>query len=269
MTSTQAQHATAFHALHTTERPLALANAWDVLSAKLVARAGAPAVATTSAGVAWALGKSDGDRLTRDEVVTATARIVAAADIPVSADVEGGYGDTPDAVAETVTELLAVGVVGINIEDGTRAPEEFTEFVVAAREAAERAGIHLFINARTDVFLGGSGSEEERIAEAVRRAARYAGAGASGIFVPGAVLPGTISALAMEIELPLNIMYRPGVPNVAELGRLGVSRLSLGSSVAEAAYGVAQRAAAELLASGTYHAVAEVADYGELNALLA
>lgn len=267
MTS-QLDLATRFHALHVPGTPLALANAWDGASARIVASTGAPAVATTSAGVAWGLGVADGGHLDRERAVALIRRVVDTVEVPVTADVEDGFGADADAVAETVTQVIAAGAVGINIEDGPRDPAELVARIAAARKAADAAGIPLYVNARIDVFLFRLGAAEDRLGETLARAERYLAAGASGIFVPGVVAPETISALAEGIDAPLNVMVGPGAPPVAELAALGVARVSLGSAVAEAAYGVARRAAEELVKTGTYTAVENGIPYPELNGLM-
>ena len=257
------------HALHDPAAPLALSNAWDVASARVVEAAGASAVATTSAGVAWSLGRPDGDRLGRADLLAVVRRITAAVSVPVTVDAESGFADDAAGVAATVDGLLDAGAVGVNLEDGSRAPDELAARVAAARAAADRAGVALFVNARTDVFLRGIGAPEDRLAETVARARRYVDAGADGVFVPGVVDAATIAELAAAIPAPLNVMVRPGLLPVPELGRLGVARVSLGSTVAEAAYAAAHRAAVELLERGTYGVLADAMDYAELDALVA
>ncbi|MBT2406986.1 MULTISPECIES: isocitrate lyase/phosphoenolpyruvate mutase family protein [unclassified Streptomyces] len=257
-----------FADLHTPAAPLALANAWDVASARLVEAAGAPAVATTSAGVAWSLGAPDGDALARDRALDLVARVAAAVSVPVTADIEGGFGADPAGVAQTVTGVLAAGAVGVNIEDGSRDPADHAERLAAARAAADAAGIPLYINARVDTYLRGLGDEHTRLDETLSRAAAYLRAGASGIFVPGVTDPATVAALAKGIDAPLNILVGPGAPGVTELGALGAARVSLGSWVAEAAYAVVRRATEELLSRGTYGTLADSLAYGELNGLL-
>lgn len=269
MNTTSMQNALLFRSLHDPERPLPLSNAWDAASALIAEASGAPAIATTSAGVAWSLGLPDGDHLDRARAVAAIATIAAAVAVPVSADIEGGYATSAADVAETVHRVLDTGAVGINIEDGPRTSDELAARVAAARRAADRAGVPMFINARTDVFLAGIGVPEQRLAETVARAERYVDAGADGIFVPGVVDVETIAVLATAIRVPLNVMVGAGAPSVAELGRLGAARVSLGSGVAQAAYAVVQRAAAELHTHGTYRATSDALDFGELNALLA
>ncbi|MGW6819162.1 isocitrate lyase/PEP mutase family protein [Streptomyces sp. NPDC055005] len=264
----QVARATAFAGLHTPASPLALANAWDVAGARLVEAAGGAAVATTSAGVAWSLGAPDGDALARDRALDLVARVAAAVSVPVTADIEGGFGADAAGVAETVAGVLAAGAVGINIEDGNRAPADHAERLAAARAAAETAGVPLYVNARVDTYLFGLGEPGGRLDETLRRAAAYLEAGATGIFVPGVTDPATVAELAEGIDAPLNILVGPGAPSVAELGALGVARVSLGSWVAEAAYAVVRRAAEEMLREGTYTSLAGSLPYGELNALL-
>jgi 2-methylisocitrate lyase-like PEP mutase family enzyme len=267
--TTSPGHARLFRSLHDGPSVLALPNAWDVASARLVEDAGAAAVATTSAGVAWSLGAPDGDRLDRDRAVDLVARVVAAVDIPVSADIEGGFADDAYGVADTIRAVLAAGAVGVNLEDadhrgaGALLPAaEQVERIAAAREAA---GDGLFLNARIDTYLR---AVPDPLPETLTRAAAYLAAGADGIFVPGVTDPGTVAALVRGIAAPVNVLAGPGAPPVPQLARLGVARVSLGSSVAEAAYAVVERAARELLAEGTYAALAGAKDYAALNALL-
>ncbi|MFD4370633.1 isocitrate lyase/phosphoenolpyruvate mutase family protein [Streptomyces sp. NPDC058486] len=256
-----------FRSLHTSARPLALANAWDVASARVIETAGAPAIATTSAGVAWSLGRPDGETLTADQVVDLVARIVAAVDVPVTADIEGGYGQDAAGVAETVARVLEAGAVGINIEDGTRPPAELRARIAGAREAAERAGVPLFVNARTDTYLLGLGDPATRLADTLERARAYVDAGADGIFVPGVTDPATIAELAAGISVPLNVMAGPGAPDVAALGGLGVARVSLGAGLAQAAYTATRHAAQRLYGTGDYQPLADAIPFPELNGL--
>lgn len=255
-----------FHALHQ-PGPLALANAWDVASALIVEAAGAKAVATTSAGVAWTLGAPDGNKVERDRVIDLVARIVKVVAVPVTADVESGFGRTAGEVAETMRAVREAGASGVNIEDGIggvlRDVEEQVERLAAAREAAPE----LYINARIDTYLRGIGEPADRLELTLGRAAQFLAAGASGIFVPGVTDLEIVAELAKGIAAPLNVLVGPGAPAVDELAKAGVARISLGSAVAEAAYAVAQRAAVELLTSGTYDSVEGGIEYGELNAL--
>lgn len=262
-------HAELFRSLHVPGRPLVLANAWDAASAALVAAAGAPAVATTSAGVAWSLGAPDGDVLAREQAVELIARIVRAVGVPVTADIESGFGATPDEVAETVRAVVAAGAVGINIEDNShggpavlRPVAEQAERLAAVRDAAADSG--LFVNSRIDTYLAGAGGLDET----VERAIAYLAAGADGVFVPGVADPATVKELVAAIPAPVNILVGPGSPTVAELADLGVARASLGSSIAQAAYALVRRAAEEAYAHGTYESVVDSVDYGTLNGLL-
>lgn len=270
--NTLRDRALAFRVLHVPGRPLVLPNAWDAASARIVEDAGASAVATTSAGLAWALGVADGDRLDRERALEAVARITASVAVPVSADIESGFAKDPAGVADTVRAVLAAGAVGVNIEDALyggegvlRSIAEQAERIAAARAAADAEGVPLFVNARIDTFLRGVGGVDATL----ERAAAFRAAGADGIFVPGAVEPGTVKELADGIEAPLNVLVGPGVPPVAELAALGVARVSAGSSIAAAAYAVVRRAARELLDTGTYGAQTGGLGYGELNSLLA
>ncbi|MFC3573937.1 isocitrate lyase/phosphoenolpyruvate mutase family protein [Streptomyces yaanensis] len=265
------EQALAFRALHVPGRPLVLPNAWDTASARLVEEAGAAAVATTSAGLAWVLGTADGDRLSGGDALAAVARIADAVAVPVSADIETGYADDATGVGDTIRAVLAAGAVGVNIEDGLygdgaplRPVAEQATRIAVAREAADAAGVPLFVNARIDTYLRGAGGLDDTL----ERAAAFLAAGADGVFVPGVVDPVTVKALAEGLEGPLNVLVGPGAPTVAELAALGVARVSAGSAVAEAVHGLVHRAARELLGAGTYGALAGGLDYGNLNGLM-
>lgn len=268
MTTTLADQAQYFRSLHTSDAPLALPNVWDAGSTAVVETAGARAVATTSAGVAWSVGAGDGDHLTRRQAMEALRRVVAVARTPVTADLEGGYAAVPDDVAGTIHEVVDAGAVGINLEDGDRDPAELVRRLLVARRTADKLGVRLFVNARTDVFLRGIGREADRADEVVARAGQYVAAGADGLFVPGLTDLGVLAELTARVAVPVNVMAGPDSPDVASLGRAGVARVSLGSGVAQAAYAVAARAATEMLTHGTYGALANGLDYGELNGLL-
>ena len=243
-----------------------LPNAWDVASAVVIAAAGAKAIATTSAGVAWSLGVPDGAELGAERLAAVVARIVAAVDVPVSADIEAGYGN----VAATVEAVVRAGAVGINVEDSSAGvlldPAEQANRLAAARAAATDAadGAHVWINARTDVFLAGPGNLDE----ALERSTAYAAAGADSLFVPGLTDPARIAELAAG-PLPVAVMAGPGAPPVADLSAAGVVRISLGSAIGQAAYGLAARIATELLTTGTYESTAEGVDYATMNHALA
>jgi 2-methylisocitrate lyase-like PEP mutase family enzyme len=270
--ASQRERAEEFHRLHHGE-VLVLPNAWDAASARLVEQAGAVAVATTSGGLAWSLGFPDGDRVPREAAVAAVARIAAAVTVPVSADIESGFGETLEALAATVGAVLDAGAVGVNVEDfagdGLRPGAAQAERIAMVRRTADAAGVPLFVNARVDVFLRSVGDPADRLAETVRRAAAYAEAGADGIFVPGVLDPPVLRELVAAVSKPLNVLAGPGAAPVAELAALGVRRVSVGTWLAEAAYGTARRAAVELLTAGTYEAMTgSGVDYAELNTLL-
>ena len=230
--------ATRFHQLHArdAERLLVLPNAWDAMTARLVEEAGAQAIATTSAGVAWAMGYPDGQKIPRRTMLDAVRLVAGAVRLPVTADVESGYGEgTPADVAETVRGVIEAGGVGVNLEDAPGrdgAPlleaERHAERIAAARAAADAAGVRLFINARTDPFVRKVPADDEaRLEESVRRARLYLAAGADGIFVPLAPTA-VIGRLAAAIDAPLNVIAGPGSPTIGELRALGVRRVSLG-----------------------------------------
>jgi 2-methylisocitrate lyase-like PEP mutase family enzyme len=273
-TSAAKARALALHGLHERKnqngQPLVFPNAWDVLSARIVEAAGFPAIATSSASVAWSLGYPDGERCGRDEMLAVAARIVRAVKVPVTADLEAGYGD----VDATVTAAIAVGVVGMNLEDATdsqEAPLLATDVAATrirqARAAAERAGVRFFVNARTDVYLRAVGREEDRLAHALERARAYRAAGADGIFVPGVQDPKVIEALVRGIDAPVNVLARFGTPSVAELGRLGVARISLGSATASVAFAALRRSVEDIRDAGTFRTLEGALPYADANAL--
>ncbi len=270
---TESQHAKAatLRSLHE-DGIFVLPNAWDAGSAAMIAAAGATVIATTSAGVSWSLGRPDGQNLSREEAVDAIARIAATVGLPVTADVEGGYGRAPDAVAATVTAVIGAGVVGINLEDsgapggGLFDAAAQAGRIRAARAAAAAAGLpELVINARTDVFLFAIGEPEGRLDDVLARASAYAEAGADSLFVPGLLDLGTLAELTRKVSLPVNVMAGPGAPDVAALRAAGVRRVSLGQAVTQAAYTLARKAAAEALSSGTYDAIAGADSFGDIN----
>ncbi|MFD9717793.1 isocitrate lyase/phosphoenolpyruvate mutase family protein [Streptomyces sp. NPDC059076] len=256
-----------FRSWHVPGDPLILPNAWDAASARVVASAGAAAVATTSAGVAWSLGHGDGDQLSREQALGAISRITAAVDQPVTADIERGYATDPAGVGETVRGVLAAGAVGINLEDTLRPVAEQVARIAAARKAADETGVPLFINARIDTHRLPPGGRAAWLDETLSRAGAYATAGADGIFVLSAPDTLAISTLVESIPLPVNVLACPGSPSVSELADAGVARVSAGSSIAEAAYALARRAAHELLTEGTTTALEGGYEYAALNAL--
>lgn len=274
---TQQDLATRFRQLHRADSILVLANAWDAMSARLVEEAGATAIATTSAGISWALGKPDGQGLTRDAMIAAVRVIVNAVEVPVSVDAESGYGTgTPEDVADTVRAVIGAGAVGVNLEDAPGrdgaivvTAEQQAERIAAGRAAAKATGIDLFINARTDIMLRKVGDEAGRFDETVRRAKLYLAAGADGIFVPGVSDAATIGKLAAAVGAPVNVIGGPGVPSAPELEALGVARVSVGPGLARAVMAHIRRAATEVLGAGTYDELREQVPSPEANALFA
>lgn len=257
---TQQQYAETFHGLHKRGDPLVLFNAWDVATAKAIAKT-SPAIATSSGAVASALGFADGENVPLDVVEGLVSRMTAAVSVPVSIDLEAGYGDTPDAVANSATRILKAGAIGINMEDGLSAgkrqlvsPEQHAAKIRAVRDAAQKCGVRLFINARIDPFLLKIGSPDECLNEAARRAKIYAEAGADGIFVPGLTDLALIEKLVQLAPLPVNIMVTQGVPEIADLARVGVRRVSLGPWPMMAAMRIIGQAAADMAASKQYGA---------------
>lgn len=284
---TQRAKAGRLRELHRGEGVLVLPNAWDALSARVFEDCGFEAVATTSAGIAYALGYPDGERLERDEMTEVTSRITSAVRVPVSADVEAGYGSSPQAVAETARAVIEAGAVGLNLEDSTDptppgpdAPagggdafaladlEAQLGKIRAVVEAGKEAGVPLVVNARTDLYWRSLGDPAWRFEETVRRANAFLGGGADCVFVPGVGDAETISALAREISGPLNVLAGPASPPTSALAALGVRRVTVGSGPARAVMGLVRRMGRELLEEGTYASITEGAiPYPEANGL--
>ena len=266
--SVRTESAAAFHKLHQGPSLLALPNAWDAGSARLMESLGAKAVATTSAAVAWTHGYPDGDVLPVRMLVSTIVAIARAVRAPLTIDVEGGYSDDPAAVEETVARIVEAGAVGINIEDGGNAPDLLCLKIERAKRAGQHFGIDLFVNARTDVYLRGLAPEGKRVGEVLSRAKLYRNAGASGLFVPGLREPSEIKAVAVDAGLPLNVMAWPGLPAATELAQLGARRLSAGSGIAQALWGKAAALAGDFLKTGKSEPLGEGAmGYADINAL--
>ena len=223
-------------ALHIKGSPLVLYNAWDAGSAKAICEAGAPAIATSSWAVAAVHGYADGERIPMQLLEQIIARIVATINVPVTVDFEGGYSDDDGTLAGNVARLLDLGVVGINFEDrivsgnGLYSVERQSRRIAAIRKTADKRGVPLFINARTDLFLAaGPGDDHAVLVEAAKtRAAAYAQAGASGFFVPGLRTEALIEEICKASTLPLNVMVMEGLPSASRLAELGVARVSYG-----------------------------------------
>ena len=270
----QVAKAEAFRALHDGPEPLVLVNASDAATARIVVKAGYPAVATSSAGVAWLMGYADGENIPREEMLWMVRRIAERVDVPVTADMEAGYGVEPEAVADTVRATVEAGAVGLNIEDGTiRSADPLLDFdlavarIAAGRRAADEIGVPAVVNARCDVFLRG-GKGAEALEEAIRRCNAFREAGADCLFVPFARDAETIGALVEGIDGPVNILASAVSPPLPELKRLGVARVSIGGLLSLAFATLARRAAGELAESGTYGFAEGVILHPEMNALM-
>ena len=273
--TTQAAKAELFRSLHHGPKILVLPNAWDVASARIFEEVGVAAIATTSAGVAFTLGYPDGEKISREEMLSVVARIAAKVKLPVTADVEAGYGNRPEDAAQTAAEVIRAGVVGCNLEDAThdnaRALVELPlqlEKIRAMKESSRKLGVSLVLNARTDVYLAQIGAPETRYDETVRRLTAYRDAGADCLFAPGIRDPETIAKLVKDLRHPVNILAGPGSPSILELQNLGVARVSLGSSAMRATLGLAKRIAREVLTSGTYAGLQDAPSHLDVNRLM-
>jgi 2-methylisocitrate lyase-like PEP mutase family enzyme len=261
---TQRARATRFRELHQGPSILVLPNAWDAASARIFEKAGFLAIGTTSAGAAASLGFADGEHIPAAVMLEAVARIASAVSLPVSADMEAGYGETVGKVIETAKAVLQAGGIGMNLEDAGGDAALQVEKVQAIRHAAATTGIPLVINARTDVYLRQLGDPAGRFDETVRRSNAYRKAGADCLFVPGVRDAATIGRLTAAIDGPVNILAVPGAPTVAELERLGVRRVSVGSGPMRATLALTARIARELLDAGTYTSFSDAMPYADV-----
>jgi 2-methylisocitrate lyase-like PEP mutase family enzyme len=273
----QARKAERLRALHGGPKILVLANAWDVASARMVEELGFLAMATTSAGIAASLGYPDGQNISRDEMLGVVARIANALQLPVTADMEAGYGVTPEDLTGTVKALIEAGAVGMNLEDVTGSDQSShvplhlqVEKIRAIRKTAASLGVPLVLNARTDIYLMPIGTAETRFDRTVERFRAYREAGADCLFVPGLNDAETIAKLVKAVNGPLNVLATSGAPTVPELEKMGVARVSTGSGVMRATLGLTRRVAKELMETGTYTSMLDGAvPFAEMTALLA
>jgi len=271
----QAAKAEAFRALHRGPPLLLMANAWDAVSARIFETEGFAAVATTSGGVSWALGYADGEAAPWDEVVGQTARIARAVAVPVTADIEAGFGATPEAVGRSISDIIEAGAVGVNLEDGIsgltpiRTVEDAVARIRAAREAARTAGVPIVINARTDLYIKNIGDEASRFDEAVARGRAYLAAGADCVYPIGLRDPATMGRLAKALDAPININVRAGSPSVAELEALGVKRASTATAIPLMAMGLVRQLAEQLRATHRFDALNPAMTHPEAQQLLA
>jgi len=273
--SEQRKKAEAFRSMHTAEGVVLLPNIWDAATARIVEEAGFAAVATTSAGIAFAQGFPDGQKIPSEAMMAAIATIATVVSVPVTADVEAGYGETAERAAETARHVIEAGAVGMNFEDATgETNRPLTELALqlerikAIRETAAKLGVPLVLNARTDVYLLQVGETGKRYDEAVRRLAAYREVGADCVFVPGLRDLPTIKRIVGDLHCPVNILGGPGSPSVRELAESGVKRISLGSGPMRATMGLLRRVAEELKTAGTYHQMESAPSHAEMNQLM-
>src|SRR6267143_2240488 len=272
----QAEKAEQFRKLHHGPRMLVLANAWDVISARILEECGHPAIATSSAAVAFSRGYPDGQRIPRNEMLDVVARIARAVRVPVTADLEAGYGTTVKDMAETVKAAIDAGAVGMNLEDVTGDDESShvalplqVEKIRTIKETASSAGVPLVLNARTDVYLMPIGKAATRFERTVERLRAYRDAGADCVFAPGVSDRDTISRLVKAIGAPLNILVSANCPSLAELEKMGVARASAGSAVMRATLGLVRRIAKDWMESGTYDSLfAGAIPFADLNRMM-
>lgn len=249
----QAQKAELFRKMHHGPRMLVLSNAWDVVSARILEECGHPAIATSSAAVAFSRGYPDGQRISRDEMLEVVGRIARAARVPVTADLEAGYGTTPKDMSDTTKAAIEVGAIGMNLEDSGDDESSLLDLTVqsekirAIRETADSLGVPFVLNARTDVYLASIGPEATRFERTVERLRAYRGAGADCLFAPGLHDKETISKLVKAVAAPVNILVTPQCPSLTELEKMGVARVSAGSTVMRATLRVVERIGKEML----------------------
>lgn len=268
----QLKKAERFRELHRAPHILILPNAWDAASAKMFERAGFDAIATTSAGIANAWGYPDGERISREEMLEAVRRIANSVALPVTADMEAGFGKTPDEVAETARLVLEAGGIGLNLEDGTgdKSHPLFDialqcEKIKAIRQMADSFGAPLAINARTDVYESLDENDPSRLAQTIQRGNAYREAGADCVFAISVDDRRVIAEIVREIAAPINVLARHGSPTIPELEKLGVARVSFGSIPMRAAMAAVERIAEELKQRGTYGFAQGIPTYVEMN----
>jgi 2-methylisocitrate lyase-like PEP mutase family enzyme len=271
----QTHKAIQFRLLHRGPGILLLPNVWDAASARIIEEAGFPAIATTSAGIAYSLGYPDGQRIAPGEMIARIGRIARAVKVPVTADVEAGYGSGPEDAARTTREIIQAGAVGLNLEDASGDPDHplldlplAVEKIKAVRKAAMRLRAPIVVNGRTDVYLLPGGDPAAQYDEARRRLIAYRDAGAECVFAPGLKDPETIGRLVRDLQCPVNILAVSGTPPVSELKKLGVARVSLGSGPMRATLGLLRKMAEELKTAGTYSALEAAPSHAEVNRML-
>jgi len=251
----QALKAEQFRNMHRGPRMLVLANAWDVVSARILEECGHPAIATSSAAVAFSRGYPDGQRISRDEMLDVVGRIARAVRVPVTADLEAGYGTTPKDLGDTTKAAIEAGAIGMNLEDSGDDDSSLVDLALqvekvrAIRETAKSLGVPFVLNARTDIYLASIGPEATRFDRTVERLHAYRDTGADCLFAPGVHDKEIISKLVEAVAAPLNILITPQCPSLTELGKIGVARVSAGSAVMRATLRVVERIGKEMLES--------------------
>jgi 2-methylisocitrate lyase-like PEP mutase family enzyme len=268
VSSIQKEKAELFLKFHQDKEILVLLNSWDIGSSKLIEASGYKAIATTSMGIAASLGYPDCQVIQLSEMLETITGIVNGVQVPVTVDIEAGYGNNLNEIIDSVKKIIATGIVGINIEDSIDLNPilidemEFCERISAIRALSDSLGFHLVINARTDSFYVSSGSQPEKLSESIKRGNKYREAGADCIFVQPVWEKETISALVKEINAPINILANPTIeagvtPSIKELQDLGVARVSLGSGLMKATLALIKKVADELSEKGTYNILLE------------
>ncbi|MCG8525039.1 MAG: isocitrate lyase/phosphoenolpyruvate mutase family protein [Opitutales bacterium] len=256
---TQNQKAKAFHALHHAGKLLILPNIWNPVGAKMLEHQGYPAVATASAALSASLGYLDGEKISRNTLLEQIGRIANSVDVPVTADIESGYGESTDELKETIRGVIDAGIVGINIEDSTddgekmRPIDEQCEHLAAVREAADEVDVRLFINARIDAFMSEVyPNSESQFSDAITRAKAFLEAGANGVYPIGPGDEATIKRLRKEIDAPINILAREGAISLKEMQAIGINRVTFGPYIFRSCYGKLKTIAQELKDLGAY-----------------
>ncbi|MEO6991467.1 MAG: isocitrate lyase/phosphoenolpyruvate mutase family protein [Candidatus Baltobacteraceae bacterium] len=262
-----------FFALHIRGAAFALPNVWDAASARLFEVEGFPAIATSSSALANSLGYADGERVDVEQLFAALERIARVVEIPLSADLEAGFGHTPEEIANVAERAMSLGVVGMNLEDldaqtcSLRSIDAQQACIAAIRARAATLGVRFFVNARTDIILRDIGDEATQTERTIERLRAYAAAGADGVFAPGTTEFAQIATIAEALDAPLNVLAGPGMPSLVDLRRAGVARVSLGSRPALRALGAVREIAVELRERGTFaFENAPAVSYAEANA---
>jgi 2-methylisocitrate lyase-like PEP mutase family enzyme len=264
VSSIQKEKAELFLKYHHDKEILVLLNSWDIGSSKLIEACGYKAVATTSMGIAASLGYPDCEVIQLPEMIEVITGIINAVEVPVTVDIEAGYGNNLNEIIDSAKKIIATGIVGINIEDSIDLNPvlidemEFCERISAIRALSDSMDFHLVINARTDSFYTSTGSTQEKLSESIRRGNKYREAGADCIFVQPVWEKETIATLVKEINAPINILSNPTIgagvtPSISELQDFGVARVSLGSGLMKATLALIKKVANELSEKGTYN----------------